>query len=468
MSVRIYRIIFVCDLMWIVSSFLIGHYLHWRGAATQVKYLTDLMLYAPVVIASVGIWTLLWLGRKIGACRAGWFLPTALSEVIVGEFYLISSTLAFAFLTKYYFSRMVMLQACLLMSVGLIAIRCVAWHCIKSWLSGARRRVVLIGGARRVSELATKVERHPELLMEVVGRFSPATDETVFKSTGSTTMSGVAIPDLLNKLKVDEVILVEPLPVGTEAQKLTACCRAAGMSISVVPQRYELHLSRTSLAEVEDVPLLRLEDRAIPSLSFWMKRFGDLFVSSILLILCGPMLLLLAWALRRKYGAGFKSELRCGLQGQEFKMHRLNVDRYRPDLGGYERWLVHYSIAELPQLWNVLVGEMSLVGPRPESPERVKHYSMWQLSRLNVMPGLTGLAQVNGFREVHSSEDRARLDMQYLMHWSCFLDMVLLVQTAWALLSRIKEPRSSVHRETPVGLYGMLETMEPMSNADRT
>jgi lipopolysaccharide/colanic/teichoic acid biosynthesis glycosyltransferase len=141
--------------------------------------------------------------------------------------------------------------------------------------------------------------------------------------------------------------------------------------------------------------------------------------------------------LRRPKGRTFRTELRCGRHGVPFCMHRLNVDRDAPGLSGYERLLAQLSLTELPQLWNVVKGDMSLVGPRPESPERVKHYSMWQRQRLTVTPGLTGLAQVNGLREQHSSEEKAHFDLQYIFHWSLFLDVSLLLQTAWTLLVRL-------------------------------
>jgi lipopolysaccharide/colanic/teichoic acid biosynthesis glycosyltransferase len=118
-------------------------------------------------------------------------------------------------------------------------------------------------------------------------------------------------------------------------------------------------------------------------------------------------------------------------------MHRLNVDRDPTNLVGSERMLAQLSLTELPQLWNVFKGEMSLVGPRPEAPDRVKHYSMWQRQRLSVTPGLTGLAQVNGLREQHSSEEKAHFDLQYIFHWSLFLDLSLMLQTAWTLFVRL-------------------------------
>jgi lipopolysaccharide/colanic/teichoic acid biosynthesis glycosyltransferase len=94
------------------------------------------------------------------------------------------------------------------------------------------------------------------------------------------------------------------------------------------------------------------------------------------------------------------------------------------------------SFTELPQLINVLLGDMSLVGPRPEEPEKVRHYSEWHRQRLSVRPGMTGLAQVHGVRDQNSSEDKTRYDLQYILHRSLFLDISLLLQTTWTLALR--------------------------------
>jgi lipopolysaccharide/colanic/teichoic acid biosynthesis glycosyltransferase len=123
-------------------------------------------------------------------------------------------------------------------------------------------------------------------------------------------------------------------------------------------------------------------------------------------------------------------------------MWRLNVNRDDAELSGVRLWLTRLSLTELPQLVNVIAGDMSLVGPRPEAPDRVKHYSEWQRQRLNAKPGLTGLAQVHGLREQHASEDKARFDLQYLLHWSPLLDLSLLLQTLWTVAIRIWTPRA--------------------------
>ena len=118
-------------------------------------------------------------------------------------------------------------------------------------------------------------------------------------------------------------------------------------------------------------------------------------------------------------------------------MYRLDVDRHAVHATAFQRFLCWLSISELPQLFNVLLGQMSLVGPRPESLEQVRDYSAWQQRRLNIKPGITGLAQVNGLREQHSSEEKARYDLQYMVHWTPIGDLVLLLQTLWTLAARL-------------------------------
>jgi Bacterial sugar transferase len=128
--------------------------------------------------------------------------------------------------------------------------------------------------------------------------------------------------------------------------------------------------------------------------------------------------------------------MRCGQYGRPFRMFRLNVDRLPVNAGPGERFLDGLSISELPNLLNVLKGDMSLVGPRPESLERANQYSEWTKQRLNAKPGITGLAQVHGLRDEHSSERKARFDLQYCLRPSLFLDLTLIVQTVWTLLAR--------------------------------
>jgi lipopolysaccharide/colanic/teichoic acid biosynthesis glycosyltransferase len=162
----------------------------------------------------------------------------------------------------------------------------------------------------------------------------------------------------------------------------------------------------------------------------------DIVLSSAILLLILPILAVAAFVVRSRKGWAFRSELRCGKDGLPFGMYRLNVERHSTSPERYERLFVRWSLTELPQLWNVLRGDMSLVGPRPESPERVKYYSEWQRQRLKFHAGVTGLAQVHGLRDQHPSEDKARFDLQYIFNWSPLLDLSLILQTVWTLLFR--------------------------------
>ena len=126
-------------------------------------------------------------------------------------------------------------------------------------------------------------------------------------------------------------------------------------------------------------------------------------------------------------------------------MYRLNCARNGGASSLLERWLRMLSVSELPQLWNVAKGDMSLVGPRPESEERVKRYSDWQRQRLVCKPGMTGLAQVHGLREESSSEDKAYYDLRYIQDWSLLTDLALIVQTVWTILRRLFRSTAKAH-----------------------
>jgi len=224
------------------------------------------------------------------------------------------------------------------------------------------------------------------------------------------------------------------------------------VSVSLVPQPYELYLSKPHLLDLGGLPLLRLQERSDRRLLFRWKRAVDLLEGLILSLFALPVLVPAAIALRMSKGRAFRWESRTGKAGKVFSMLRLNVDRHSSDLTGLEQFLQHLSITELPQLFNVLRGDMSVVGPRPESPSRARHYSEWQKQRLSVKPGMTGLAQVHGLREQNSSEEKTRFDLQYLLGASPLMDLSLLLQTSWTLAGRMFQYPTSASAEQGVAM----------------
>jgi undecaprenyl phosphate N,N'-diacetylbacillosamine 1-phosphate transferase len=218
---------------------------------------------------------------------------------------------------------------------------------------------------------------------------------------------------------------------------LTSRCNSRGIAVSMVPQPYELYLTKHELTDLDGVPLLQLVPVSSADTEPFWKRAFDFCMTLVLLPLCLVPMLSAAALLKFKKGQAFCSERRFGKNGVQFAIYRLNSPRNGTGLSRYEGLVQKLSITELPQLFNVLRGEMSLVGPRPEGIDRACRYTEWTRQRLKVKPGITGLAQVYGLRHQHSSEDKTRYDLQYVLHRSLFQDVSLLLQTAWTLILRM-------------------------------
>jgi lipopolysaccharide/colanic/teichoic acid biosynthesis glycosyltransferase len=355
---------------------------------------------------------------------------------------------AFAFLGKYYFSRVVLMYFSVFAFLGFVAVRCgmaLLFHSHSR--HGTSRRVVILGHGSVANELARRIARHPELMCEVVGFLFPGNGDKsihppsdITASPGQISVPTVGVVELLQSRGVNQLVLAVPDASASELKKLVALCRKVGIGISLIPQWYELYVWKAQFSELDGLPMLSMIENRPSRLDFAVKRTMDLVLGSIFLLLTSPLLIVAGATLYLRKGCGFASEIRCGKDSRQFRMYRLNVDRDPLQLHGMERVLAQLSLTELPQLWNVLRGDMTLVGPRPESPERVRLYSDWQRQRLAVVPGLTGLAQAHGLRDQHSSEEKARFDLQYIYHWSPFFDLSLVLQTCWTLVVRLCTP----------------------------
>jgi lipopolysaccharide/colanic/teichoic acid biosynthesis glycosyltransferase len=304
----------------------------------------------------------------------------------------------------------------------------------------------------------------------VVGFLFPTGDdfvEPLLHAGQSSQLNSLQIETLLESNGVDELILTSRVPDQREVLDLISNCRHRGVRISVVPNLYELYVNRPALIDLDGLPLLRLNEGEATTLQMGLKRVVDLTLGSILLVLGSPVLLASLATLWIQKGKALASEMRCGYNGRPFRLYRFNVDRAARELNGTEKMLALLSISELPQLLNVLKGEMSLVGPRPEPFDRVKRYSDWQRQRLSCKPGVTGLAQVHGLREENSSEDKAYYDLRYIQDWSLLSDLSLVVQTIWTISRRLAAVApESLHLVDPA-VQNSTEFVE-LAHADRS
>jgi lipopolysaccharide/colanic/teichoic acid biosynthesis glycosyltransferase len=384
---------------------------------------------------------------KLDGFRRGWDLPATLSQLFLALCLLMAVLMAGAYLLQIFLSRLTLSYFGILLFVGFLSIRCTAHTILGSrYVAKAVRRVLIVGNGPVAREMAAKIEGHPEMLCHVVGFLcsSDASFDTRLPGTASEArmIQTLGVIELIREQRVDEVIITLSKPGSPEVMNLATRCRREGIGVSVVPHPYELYLSKPQLLDLGGLPILQLREAKSRFVNSRLKRGLDIILGFCLLLISIPLVALGAIGLLAKKGGPFARELRCGQFGRHFWMYRLNSDRNAQELSRYEIILQQLSITEMPQFWNVLNGDMSLIGPRPESPDRVKHYSEWQCQRLNVKPGMSGLAQVCGLREEHSSEEKARFDLQYMMHSSLFFDISLILQTGWTLMGRLLRLKS--------------------------
>jgi lipopolysaccharide/colanic/teichoic acid biosynthesis glycosyltransferase len=437
------RWILLADLCWASAALLCAEFLRYGISWNRADRIAIHRLL-PFLAATWILWTVFSSWMKLDCFSGGWRFPAVMSHVFLATGGLMGLLLGAGYLAQRFVSRLALAYFGVLLYLGFLGIRYAARSMLRSrFLAGDVRKVTIVGTGRVARELAIKIERHPEMLCKVVGFLFPADDGmhlnvTPESAKASTTVPTLGVIDLLRAQQTDELILALDKPAWPEILNLTGRCREHGIHVSFVPEPYELYLSKLDLIDVDGLPLLQLQDPAV-SYAFWnyWKRGMDIVLGSLLLVVATPVLLPAVIGLRWIKGRAVREETRCGRNGQPFSMLRLNVDRPANHASKFERMLEKLSLTELPQLWNVVRGEMALVGPRPESPLRVQCYSEWQRQRLIVKPGITGLAQVHGLREQHSSEEKARFDLQYLLNPSPLTDVSLLLQTLWTLAIRL-------------------------------
>ena len=433
--------ILIADLAWAVLAMVLAYIFHY-GLIWRAPSDSSLLTYVPPLLVTLVLWLAIFSRMKLDGFRRGWHLPAVISQLFLAVTFLMMVLFTGGYLLRVFVSRLTFTYFGFLLLLGFVTIRYVAHSILSSsLLAKAARRVVIVGSGPVAREMAAKIERHPEVLCQVVGFLFSA--DTSFDlpapeiGNKSRLVQTLGVIELLREWQVNEIIITLSRPAVSEIMNLTIACRQAGIGVSVVPHPYELYLSKPQLLDIGGLPVLQLRDANASFATSFAKRGLDLVLGFGLFLLSVPAVIVGGALLAYKRGGPFLRELRCGQNGRLFGMWRLNSDRDCTTLPRIEVILQQLSITELPQLWNVLRGEMSLVGPRPESPERVKHYSDWQRRRLNVKPGITGLAQVHGLREQHSSEEKSRFDLQYMMQSSFFFDISLMFQTFWTLTGRL-------------------------------
>ncbi len=321
------------------------------------------------------------------------------------------------------------------------------------------RTLLIVGLNPRAEEVARIIEEHPYWGFRLLGFVAPNGERP--ESFAGLPVLGSAddLPRLLRQEVVDEVLFIVSRRQIAEFEDALLLCAELGIRARVALHFPRLR-ARVVLEDIEGIPLLTFTTTPAAPFPLFLKDAGDRLAALLALAALSPLLLGIALAVKlSSRGPVLYRQVRCGLNGRRFTLFKFRTmvadadrrlgevahlneiegpafkSRHDPRITWVGRLLRRFSLDELPQLVNVLVGHMSLVGPRPPIPEEVERYEHWQRRRLSMRPGLTGLWQVSGRAALGDFDDWIALDLAYIDQWSLWLDLKILLKTVPAVLS---------------------------------
>lgn len=342
-----------------------------------------------------------------------------------------------------------------------IALRALArWVRQRGW---NYRTVAIVGTGRSAQLLARAIRSRPSWGYRFLGflESEPEEERPLARHPRPAPILGRAeeLPQLVTQTVVDEVLFAVPPRDLARFEHLVLSLQEVGvvtrLALDFLPHAH----ARVELESLEGIPLVSFATAPTGAFELALKRIVDFTVAVVVLVLSVPVLLGVALSIRlTSRGSILFRQVRCGLNGRRFVLYKFRTmvedaearleevahlnhmngpvfkARNDPRVTAIGRFLRRFSLDELPQLWNVIRGDMSLVGPRPPIPEEVAQYTPWQRRRLAMKPGLTGLWQISGRNELDF--DRwMELDLEYIDTWSPWLDFKILLKTIPAVLS---------------------------------
>jgi Undecaprenyl-phosphate glucose phosphotransferase len=328
----------------------------------------------------------------------------------------------------------------------------VRWLLERRWRAGIGLKRILIAGSGDLGRLvADRILQHRELGYQVVGFVDDRAGGDHIGYRGLPLLGRLEdVAEVAQRERVDHLYVALPLEQHTRLLDLVELTSRECIDIKVVPDLLQFIALRARLEDLDGLPVINLNDVPLQGFNSWLKRGLDILLSSAALaVLAIPMAviaLLVRWSTP---GPIFYRQERMGLDGKAFTVYKFrSMHRDAEEVSGpiwardddpratpIGRWLRRFYLDELPQFWNVLLGDMSIVGPRPERPyfvEQFKHRIPQYMLRHKVKAGITGWAQVNGWRGNTSLEKRIEYDLYYIENWSVTLDLKIM----WLTLVR--------------------------------
>jgi exopolysaccharide biosynthesis polyprenyl glycosylphosphotransferase len=437
-------------------AFLFSYWLRFYSPATRLfpvtRGLPPFEAYVWSSLFAIIIWLLIFKSRGMYGARRHVGPLDEFSNVIKGvTIGLIVLMAATFFYREFSYSRVMFgflgFCAVIFLWFGRILVLSLEWRLHRR---GANvLRVALVGSGTLGHALFERIAKHPELGFRIIGTIGQNTLlEKVTPSLGSINQ----LPEIVQREKIDVVVAALSEHETPSLVALLKMSEGLNIEFLLVPDVVEMMTNHVLLQEIDGLPLLRIKKVPLAGWNGLLKRTIDFSFALVGLIVFAPIFLLIALLIRLdSKGKIFYKQKRVGLDGHEFDMIKFRSMREGAEKKSGPVWaqpqddrvtrvgrfLRRFSIDELPQLWNVVKGEMSLIGPRPERPffiEKFRGQIPRYLDRHRVKSGMTGWAQVNGLRGQAPIEERTEYDIYYIENWSLAFDVKIILKTLWTVI----------------------------------
>jgi len=316
------------------------------------------------------------------------------------------------------------------------------------------RRLLIVGTGRRAMAFIRRVRNHPEWGFHILGAIDDEPARGIKRVDGVDVIGTLEdIPKLLHQDAIDEIVFVVPRSRLSHVEGSLHDCETEGVATTITVDLFDMAIAKANVSEIDGIPLLRFNTTKISEWQLLMKRLIDIVVSGLIIVLLGPLLLFVSLLIKlTSPGPVFFKQQRLGLHGRKFTLvkfrtmrdgahdvlsqvtdlNEMTTPEFRAKKTGWitplGRILRKFSLDELPQFFNVFMGQMSLIGPRPAVLDEVDKYANWQRRRFSMKPGITCLWQVNGRNNI-AFNDWMKLDLEYLDNWSLWLDIKIMIKT---------------------------------------
>lgn len=444
----------LADLCLVALAWCAAYAIRFHSGLPVARGVPDFELYLQALLPIVPVWfVLLYSHGLYEPQRTGSLLQEAGRILRVSATAIVGLVALNFFVGGYFYSRGAVALFALLAPTSIIALRVA----VRSGLRAIRRRgynlryVLVVGGGALAGEIIDRIRAHPGTGLRVRGVLAEG-------ARAGTSIRGVPVIGTYGALKecvrhpadrVDQVILALDRVESEALEKLLGELDDEVVNVNLVPDLLHVLTLRSSVENLDGLPVINLRETPLLGWAAVAKRVFDIGVGSLALLLAAPLMMLIAGAVAlSSRGPILYAQQRMGLDGRVFSMWKFRTmregaekksgpvwtereDPRRTRLGAFLR---RFSLDELPQLWNVIRGEMSLVGPRPERPVFIEQFRSeipGYMLRHKVKAGMTGWAQIHGWRGNTSLHNRIEHDLYYIQNWSLGLDVRILIRTLW-------------------------------------